>query len=103
MAFTCLRIFFFARVISTTISIPSTFEARIRASDRPSRGGESKITTSAPQFANAEHSRSMALEASNSGGLGGNGPAGMTRKLGIAVICTYVSKEKPGGSVGLRE
>ncbi len=49
--FHLLELFLRGTRVSTTMSAPSTFEARMLASDKPNRGGVSKITTSIPQFA----------------------------------------------------
>src|SRR5205823_9284925 len=97
-----------ARVISTTTSVPSTFEARILASDKPNKGGVSKITTSAPQLASAVKMSCIAFESSNSEGFGGSGPGGITHKLGMPTECTKGLSDKlvavigPASSGGLK-
>src|SRR5205807_1664968 len=102
-AFACLRFFLLALVMSTTMSTPSTLGARMFASDRPSRGGVSKMITSAPQLANAVKKCAIAFESSSSAGFGGNGPVGMTIKFGMPTSCTYELREKLAGSTLLME
>src|SRR5579859_1816542 len=77
-----------------TTSTPSTLEARMLASDKPSNGGASKIMTSAPLFARVTWKLSMARESSRSGGFGGSGPAGIAFKLGILTAWVYDLREK---------
>src|SRR6266700_1416899 len=84
--------------MSTTTRTPPTLGARMFASDRPSSGGVSKMTTSAPLLASAAKSRSIASESSSSGGFGGNGPAGMTSKFGMATAYMYELSEKLAGN-----
>src|SRR5205814_2374328 len=82
-AFACLSFFLLATVISTTTSVPSTFDARMLVSDKSDKGGVSKITVSAPQLARATKNRCMAFESSRSGGFDGSGPEGITYKFGM--------------------
>src|SRR5438552_2637692 len=84
--------------MSTTTRTPPTLGARMFASDRPSSGGVSKITTSAPLLVSAAKSRSIASESNSSGGLGGNGPAGITSKFGMPTAYMYGLREKLAGN-----
>ena len=93
IAFTCLRFSLLARLISATTSVPSTFDARMLASDKLSRGEVSKMITSAPQEASASRRRCIAFDSSNSDGFGGSGPEGMTQRFGISTAWTKGSRD----------
>ena len=98
-AFNSFSFPFVARVISTTAIAPSTFDARMLASDKPNRGGLSKITNSTPQFASAARKRCMAFESRNSEGFGGSGPLGIIHRFGMPTAWTNgLSDTLPAGT-----
>src|SRR5215472_606180 len=82
------------------------------ASDKPSKGGASKIITSAPLPESVLKRRCIALESSNSAGFGGSGPEGMTRRLGTFTSWRKASSDdvlstgvldSPAGVAGLEK
>ena len=56
------------------------------------------MITSASQLFSTVKKCSIAFESSNSGGFGGNSPAGMTSRFGMPTACTYKLREKLVGA-----
>src|SRR2546428_790768 len=64
------------------------------ASDKPNRGGVSKITTSIPQFAITSRKCCITFDSNNSDGFGGRGPEGITHRFGMPTEWTNRSSER---------